>query len=248
MAHGTWEKDYNGLADERKNDVDGADHGKAVTFDQFDTTTYVHTDIAADTSFSARFILQVDGFELNGTPVTLPGFGSHYGMYFLIDAMGHVPHSGPDSFDTMNVALMVDPGNNDGTLRATPDGIGFSNGTDDDIPLATGTLSKASITFDGNIGHPNFFQEIALTAAGDRVFHGELDPEAILHELLTTPGGTNTTSVVGGGLVQWVDGTGSAGLPATAVVALDPQTPLSIRPGLLDHDLHGDVTPLATHV
>jgi hypothetical protein len=62
------------------------DHGrhadKPVTFDQFDTTTYLHSDDAADGSFAEHFILQVNGFEQNGSPVTLPGFGSHYGMYF----------------------------------------------------------------------------------------------------------------------------------------------------------------------
>ena len=65
---------------------------QSVTFDQFDTTTYLHSDNAADGSFDEHFILQVNGFELNGSPVSLPGFGTHYGMYFLIDATGH---SGP---------------------------------------------------------------------------------------------------------------------------------------------------------
>jgi hypothetical protein len=55
--------------------------GKSVTFDQFDTTTFVHTDIAADDSFAARFILRVDGFELNHSPVILPGFGTHYEIF-----------------------------------------------------------------------------------------------------------------------------------------------------------------------
>jgi hypothetical protein len=210
-------------------------NGKSVTFDQFDTTTYVHTDIAADSSFTARFILQVSGFELDGSPVTLPGFGSHYGMYFLIDATGAAPDVGADTFTSMNVALMVDPHNDDGALSASPDGIGFANGTADDIALATGTLKKASITFDGNVGHPDFFQNIALTAAGERLFRGALAPSAVLHELLTTPGGPNN-SASAGPRVQWVDGIGHAGLPATAVVTLDPQTPLSVRPGLLNHD------------
>ena len=36
---------------------------KSVTFDQFDTTTYVHNDVAADDSFAVRFILQVNGLS-----------------------------------------------------------------------------------------------------------------------------------------------------------------------------------------
>lgn len=228
----------------------GADHrqghgnhgdglGQSVTFDQFDTTTFVHTDMAADHSFSARFILRVDGFELNHAPVTLPGFGTHYGMYFLIDAKGVTPDVGPDTFSSMNVALMVDRHNNDGTLSASPDGIGFANGTADDFALLTGTLKTAGITFDGNVGHPSFFENVALTEAGEKAFGVELDPHAVLHEFLTTPGGPNNLNLPGGGIDQWIDGTGHSGGAATAVVTLDPQAPLSLRPALLNHDPHG---------
>src|SRR6476646_6334790 len=102
---------------------DFADRGhhpdKSVTFDQFDTTTYLHSDNAADGSFVEHFILQVNGFELHGSPVELPGFGSHYGMYFLIDATGHTGPGGAAVFDTLNIALKVDPGNDDGAPSAT---------------------------------------------------------------------------------------------------------------------------------
>ena len=71
------------------------------------------------------------------------------------------PPGGVETFTSMNVALMVDPPNNDGELSASPDGIGFANGTGDDIALATGTLAAqltSGIEFAGNVGHPSFFQ------------------------------------------------------------------------------------------
>ncbi|HTI79099.1 MAG TPA: hypothetical protein VL614_01475 [Acetobacteraceae bacterium] len=239
MAH-DHDHDHDHDADDRHEHGDhGKGLGKSVTFDQFDTTTFVHTDIAADDSFATRFILRVDGFELNHSPVTLPGFGTHYGMYFLIDATGTAPAVGADTFTSMNVALMVDPHNNDGTLSASPDGIGFANGTADDFALLTGTLKTAGITFDGNVGHPSFFENVALTGVGEKAFGVELDPDAVLHEFLTTPGGPNNQNVPGGGVVQWINGTGHAGGAATASVTLDPQAPLSIRPALLNHDPHG---------
>ena len=58
-----------------------ADHrhhfDKPVTFDQFDTTTYLHSDVAAAGTFVEHFILQVNGVELHDSPVDLPGFGTN---------------------------------------------------------------------------------------------------------------------------------------------------------------------------
>ena len=84
----------------------------------------------------------MNGFELNGSPVELPGFGTHYGMYFLIDATGHGTGGATAVFDSMNIALMVDRGNNDGTPSSTEQGIGFSNGTYGDFALATGSAEE----------------------------------------------------------------------------------------------------------
>ena len=211
------------------------DHGKSVTFDQFDTTTYLHSDNAADGSFVEHFILQVNGFELGGSPVALPGFGTHYGMYFLIDATGSGA-SGTTVFDSMHIALMVDPGNDDGTPSSTEQGIGFSNGTHGDFALANGTLKSAGIVVgsDGTT-HPHFVQGIKPTEAGERIFGASLDAHALLQELLTTPGGPTSFDEGGGNSVNVVNGAGRTGLPATGIATLDPQTPLSVRPGLLNH-------------
>jgi hypothetical protein len=220
------------------NDGHGEDGpGKSVTFDQFDTTTYLHSSSAANGTFDEHFILQVNGFELHGAPVELPGFGTHYGMYFLIDATGH---GGGAVFDSMNIALMVDRGDDDGTPSATEQGVGFSNGTHGDFALATGVLKSAGIVVgsDGTF-HPDFIQNITLTEAGERIFGAPVDLHSMLQELLTTPGGPTTFDEGGGNKVNVVNGVGHSGLPATGIVTLDPQTPLSIRPGLLSHEPGG---------
>lgn len=232
--------DHENGADHRQEhgNQDGSD-GKSVTFDQFDTTTYLHSDNPADGSFDEHFLLQVNGFESDGSPVSLPGFGTHYGMYFLIDATGHTT-GGATVFDSMHIALMVDPGNNDGSPTATEQGVGFSNGTSGDFALATGTLLNAGIVVgsDGTF-HPDFTQTMTPTEAGAKIFGGSLDLHAVLEELLTTPGGPTHIDLGGGNAVNFVNGVGATGLPATGTVALDPQTPLSIRPGLMNHDPHG---------
>jgi hypothetical protein len=238
MAHDGGKGDHRRFGDGGHSD--GPGHGKSVTFDQFDTTTYLHSDVAADTSFSERLILQVNGFELNGAPVELPGFGTNYGMYFVIDATGHVPANGVASYDTMHIALMVDPGNNDGTLSSTEQGVGFVNGTGGDFALASGTLESAGIQVDPDgTRHPDFVQKIEPTEAGEKIFGASLDPSSLLQELLTTPGGPQIFDEGGGKTVDVVNGAGATGLPATGVVALDPQAPLSVRLGLLNHDSDG---------
>ncbi len=210
-------------------DDDGHHAGKPVTFDQFDTTTYLHSDNAADGSFVEHFILQVNGFELNGSPVTLPGFGSHYGMYFLIDAAGSAT-----AFASLNVALMVDPGNNDGTPSATQQGIGFSNGTHGDFAVATGTMVSASLSQDAQgTRHANFVEQIMPTAAGEKIFGGSLAANDLLQELLTTPANVRSQFLLpGGASINLVNG-------GAGHAELMPQTALSIRPGLLNHDHFG---------
>lgn len=215
-----------------QHDFDGRDHdGRSVSFDQFDTTTYLHSDNAADGSFDEHFILQVNGFELNGSPVTLPGFGSHYGMYFLIDASG-----AGTTFSSLHVALMVDPGNDDGMPSATEDGVGFANGTGGDFALATGTLVSATLSEDAQATrHADFVEQMTPTHAGEKILAGSLKTNDLLQQVLTTPlDPRETFSLDGGASINLVTGG-----DATGQVQLMPQTPLTIRPGLLNHDLHG---------
>jgi hypothetical protein len=219
--------------------VHGRNTGEPATFDKIEFTTYLHSDNAADGSFAEQFILQVNGFELNGSPVTVPDFGSKFGMYFLVDATGQSAN-GAISFNTMNIALMVDRSNNDGAPSSTQSGgAAFANGTSGDYALATGTLSSASIVTDPDgTKHPTFVEQITVTEAGREVFDRSLDPSALLKELLTTPGGPTVIGVGNGDTVQIVNGTGAGGVPATGIAELSPQAPLTLRTGELNEGSH----------
>jgi hypothetical protein len=211
--------------------VHGQHTVQSAIVDQIDVTSYLHLDGAADGSFTEQQYLKVTGFDLNGSPVSMPGFGTKFGMYFLIDAAGQTT-GGVTSFNSMHIALMVDQGNNDGALSSTElGGVGFANGTCDDHALATGTLSSATLGVDPDgTRHPILVQQITPTEAGDKVFGGSLNAGDLLREVLTTPGGPQIFPLDSGGSIQVVNGTGSG------IVALSPQTPLSIRPGLLSEN------------
>ena len=56
--------------------------------------------------------------------------------------------------DSMHIALMVDPGNDDGAPSSTAEGVGFANGTDGDFALAMGSLLNAGIAVGSAIGQP----------------------------------------------------------------------------------------------
>jgi hypothetical protein len=205
-----------------------------VTVDQMDIMTYLHSDVAADGSFTENLTLQVKGFELKGSPVNLPGFGTNFGMYFLIDATGQTTN-GVTSFSTMHIALMVDRGNNDCTLSSSESGgVSFANGTCGDYALATGTLSSATLQVDPDgTRHPNFVETVTPTRAGKEVFGNSLNVGDLLREVLTTPGGPQTFQLGGGKTVQVINGSGFG------VAELSPQTPLSLQAGQLnDPGLH----------
>src|SRR5690349_5499974 len=145
--------------------------GAPITIDSLDLRNYVNAYHNADGTFTALQIEQVTGFELNGTAVDVPGFGTQFGLYFLLDGTGHMEGAG-QTFDTLRIALMVDPGNNDGALSSTAlGGVGFANGTAGDFALATGTLVSATVTFgaDGS-AHPNFLEQIDPTRIGAKIF------------------------------------------------------------------------------
>ncbi len=215
--------------------------GQTATIDQLNVTTYLHSDNAAAGSFSEQFILNVASFGLDGAPVDVPGFGTQFGLYFLIDATGQAGATGL-SFDTMTIKLMVDAGNDDGVPSSTlDDGLGFSNGTAGDYALATGTLVSATFTADPDgTRHPNFIQALAPTVEGKEVFGPSLDMGALLKEVLTSPGGAQVFPADNGGTTQIIDGTGFGN------VALSPQTPLSLNLAELGHTDRGHAHDIMT--
>jgi hypothetical protein len=106
-----------------------------------------------------QFIMRINGFSLNGTPVPLPGLNSAFGLY-LEGSVG--AHGVPSVYDQGRIAVVADPTNDDGTLSATPNGVNFSNpaGTADDVTLATGSLLFGAFGTQSN-GNPGLhLQEI----------------------------------------------------------------------------------------
>lgn len=64
---------HHGFGDDDGNNSAGVGKSKSpATVDQIDVTSYLHSDSAADGSFTEQLYLQVKGFELNGSPVSMP--------------------------------------------------------------------------------------------------------------------------------------------------------------------------------
>jgi hypothetical protein len=204
--------------------------GQPATFDKFDVTTYLHSNNNADGSFSERFILNVNGFELNGANVEVAGFGANFGMYFLIDATGQATN-GVTTFNTMNIKLMVDRDADDGAPSSTQAAIGFENGTRGDYTLLEGTLKSATldISSDGT-RHPNYVETVMPTNEGWKLLGGSVRAGDLLQELLTTPGGPQTIAIGDGKTINLVDGWGFG------TVGLTPDAPLTLRAAQLGRD------------
>jgi hypothetical protein len=217
-----------------RDDQDERGREAPVSFNQFATVNHLHAIINADGSGTEHFILEVKGVEQNGAPVSLPGLGTNFGMYFIIDGT-LAPSTGAPITSSLNIALMVDPGNNDGAATATQSGVSFANGTAGDFALATGSLVSASLSLNGvpvpGTRHANFVEQMTPTKAGLEAFAGSLHAGDLLQELLTTLPTNFTSFPVAGGSLQLVNG-------ATGIVQLTTLNSLSLSPDELSHG-HG---------
>ncbi len=212
--------------------------GSAITANGITVSNDLYALVQPDFSFTVHQYLPVTGLTLNGAPVVAPGLGSSYGLYFEITGGGvQPPHVAP-SYSTLNVALKADPANLDGTPVATPSGIAFTNtgatGAADDVVLALGTLSKASLTFHPATGVRNahYVETFAPTPSEAGFFAAPpLDISSLLNILLTTnpdtyksvagPGGTSVNYVNGAfGSVQFIPEPASLVLLCSAVGGL----------------------------
>ncbi len=119
----------------------------------------------------------------------------------------------PDNYHYLRgqVALMLDPGNNDGAASSTQSGVGFSNtgptGTADDITLATGSLVSGTFTF----GAPNS----GIRSIGD--FVQTFQPAA-------GEGGFFVSPVSPHDMIELIDTT-YATTPPEIIMGLDPSDP-----------------------
>ena len=135
-----------------------------------------------------------------------------YGLYLTMQTQTQAVGP-PDTYhySSGQVALMLDPGNNDGSASSTPSGLGFSNtgptGAADDIPLATGSLVSGTFIF----GAPNS----GIRSIGD--FVQTFQPAA-------DEGGFFVTPVSPHDLIQVIDTT-FATTPPEIVMEPDPSDP-----------------------
>ena len=115
------------------------------------------------------FLEQVQGFSLGGAAVSTPGplngtprsAAGSYGLYFTLLA-NFENIGGVNTFHSLDVSLMGDPGNHNGTVSSTPSGLAFSNtgttGANDDIKLATGSLVSTSLALINGTRHAHFVE------------------------------------------------------------------------------------------
>jgi hypothetical protein len=188
--------------------------GTAFTANGISVGNDLYAVVQPDFSFTVHQYLPITGFTLSGAPVAAPGLGSSYGLYFEITGGGFQPPPGAPSYSTLNVALKADPGNQDGTPVATPSGIAFTNsgatGAADDVVLALGTLSRASLAFNPATGVRNaHYDETFAPVPGEAGFFAAppFDASVLLDILLTTNPSTYTSvSGPNGTSVNYVNG------------------------------------------
>ena len=176
----------------------------AFTADTIDATHYLY-DIGpianpSPVLHTVNFIEQITGFTLNnGTLVGTPGLNGppgaagSYGLYLTMQTQtqGIGP---PNTYQYLSghVALMLDPGNNDGAASSTPSGLTFANpaATADDITLATGSLVSGHYTLNPAPGIRSIgdFVQTFQPAAGEGAFFvTPVSPHDLIDVVPTTP-------------------------------------------------------------
>jgi hypothetical protein len=170
--------------------------GGQFTADTMSSTNYLYNLAPPGSNAAESFILQIDGFSDGGTNVTPAGLGSTYGLYLS----GDLTVTPSNQYPKINVSLMADPGNLDGTPSATlSGGLGFANtsptGAADDIPLATGTVVSGSFGIQPN-GEPgaHFVETFVPVSAQASAFLDPLGSHLEIEEFLFN---TSTSRVAG---------------------------------------------------
>jgi hypothetical protein len=180
----------------------------ALTADSIDATHYLYDrcetafcgDATYHSTYTVHFLEPITGFTLNGAPVATPGLNGtpgatgSYGLYLVMQNQTQFIGP-PNTYNYLSgtVALMLDPGNNDGTASSTLSGVGFSNtgptGIADDITLASGSLVSGQFAFGStpNIRSIGDFVETFQPVAGeDAFFVTPVSPHDLIQIIDTT--------------------------------------------------------------
>ena len=182
--------------------------GSAFTADTILGTHYLYSVGSMTNTYPVNFLEQITSFTLNGTPVATPGLNGlagapgSYGLYLTMQTQTQFIGP-PNTYQYLSghMALMLDPGNNDGAPSSTPSGLTFANtgptGAADDITLATGTLVSGHYSLNPtpqirSIG--DFVQTFQPTAGADGFFVTPVSPYEMVQLLDTTfPGDITIT-------------------------------------------------------
>ncbi len=174
--------------------------GSAFTADTILGTHYLY-DIGSMTNvYTVHFLEQMTGFTLNGNPVATPGLNGtpgaagSYGLYLTMQ--NQTQFIGPPNtyqYLSGQVALMLDPGNNNGAPSSTPSGLTFANtgrtGTADDITLATGSLVSGHYSLNpapGIRSIGDFVQTFHPAAGAAGFFATPVSPYEMIQLIATT--------------------------------------------------------------
>ena len=190
--------------------------GSAFTADSINATHYLYAVQPTSGPFPEMFLERVQSFTLGSAAVSTPGLNGtpgatgSYGLYFTLLA-NFENIGGVNTFHSLDLSLMGDPGNNNGTVSSTPSGLSFSNtsatGAEDDITLATGSLVSTSLALIAGTRHAHFVETANAVASETGFFTTPLTTTDLFEEFLTTPASAFSTSPgPGRSTIQMVNG------------------------------------------
>jgi hypothetical protein len=217
----------------------------APSFDAVQFTNNVYSVVQPDHTFVAHRIDPITGFTADGSPVVPDGFGNSFGLYFdILDTGVSTPTS--LSFTSSSFRLMLDPGNHDGPVTSTVNGITFANtgstGAADDIVLGTGTMVSGVASFDPTTGiRTTHFVENYVPVSDESDVSPFVNVPAVFDFAGTTlPGLLVNTPGPNGMLIQTINGAIGSTVVAKAVPDIGASDTLlfpDIAFGLFEHKL-----------
>jgi hypothetical protein len=212
--------------------------GSTFTADAMSSTNYLYNLAPPGGNAVESFILRINGFTDGTTNVTPAGLGSIYGLYLY----GDLTVTPSNQYPKIDVRLMADPGNLNGTPSATlAGGLAFANagptGMADDITLASGTVvSGAFGTQPNGLPGAHFVETFVPTPSDAQDFSSPLGAHVQIEEFLFntlpsggTPGSRTSGTLTNGDTYVIVNG----GFGTEDLLVPEPPSVLVLSGGLL---------------
>lgn len=160
--------------------------GSTFTADAMSSTNYLYNLAPPGGNAVESFILQINGFTDGTTNVTPAGLGTAYGLYLY----GELTVTPANQYPKIDVWLVADPGNVNGTPSATlAGGLAFANTGQppvaNDIVLATGTVVSGSFgTQPNGLPGAHFVETFVPTSSHAQDFSSPLGSHVQIEEFL----------------------------------------------------------------